>query len=53
MRKPEIRNLKVESVVRQKGKRCDAKARKVGDRVPQLPKAFCGNKRVLEGSGLK
>jgi hypothetical protein len=30
----------------------DAKARKVGDRVPQLSKAFCGNEGVLECSGL-
>jgi hypothetical protein len=30
----------------------DAKARKVGDRVPQLPKAFCGREGVLECSGL-
>jgi hypothetical protein len=28
-----------------------AKARKVGDRVPQLPKAFCGREGVLECSG--
>jgi hypothetical protein len=30
----------------------DAKARKVGERVPQLPKTFCGNEGVLECSGL-
>jgi hypothetical protein len=30
----------------------DAKARRVGDRVPQLPKAFCGSEGVLECSGL-
>jgi hypothetical protein len=30
----------------------DAKARKVGDRVPQLPKTFCGHEGVLECSGL-
>jgi hypothetical protein len=30
----------------------DAKARRVGDRVPQLPKAFCGREGVLECSGL-
>jgi hypothetical protein len=30
----------------------DAKARRVGDRVPQLPKTFCGNEGVLECSGL-
>jgi hypothetical protein len=30
----------------------DAKARRVGDRVPQLPMTFCGNKGVLECSGL-
>jgi hypothetical protein len=30
----------------------DAKARKVGDRVPQLPKKFCENEGVLECSGL-
>jgi hypothetical protein len=29
-----------------------AKARKVGDRVPQLPMTFCGNEGVLECSGL-
>jgi hypothetical protein len=29
-----------------------AKARRVGDRVPQLPKAFCGHEGVLECSGL-
>jgi hypothetical protein len=29
----------------------DAKARKVGDRVPQLLKRFCGNEGVLECSG--
>jgi hypothetical protein len=31
--------------------RGDAKARRVGDRVPQLPKAFFGNEGVLECSG--
>jgi hypothetical protein len=30
----------------------DAKARRVGDRVPQLPKTFCGHEGVLECSGL-
>jgi hypothetical protein len=30
----------------------DAKPRKVGDRVPQLPMTFCGNEGVLECSGL-
>jgi hypothetical protein len=30
----------------------DAKTRKVGDRVPQLPKTFCGNEGDLECSGL-
>jgi hypothetical protein len=30
----------------------DAKARKVGDRVPQLSKAFCCNEGVLECSGM-
>jgi hypothetical protein len=29
-----------------------AKARKVGDRVPQLPKAFWGSEGVMECSGL-
>jgi hypothetical protein len=32
--------------------RGDAEARRVGDRVPQLPKTFCGNEGVLECSGL-
>jgi hypothetical protein len=30
----------------------DAKARRVGDRVSQLPKTFCGHEGVLECSGL-
>jgi hypothetical protein len=30
----------------------DAKARRVGDRVSQLPKTFCGKEGVLECSGL-
>jgi hypothetical protein len=30
----------------------DAKARRVGDRVPQLPKTVCGHEGVLECSGL-
>jgi hypothetical protein len=30
----------------------DAKARRVGDRVPQLPMTFCGNEGDLECSGL-
>jgi hypothetical protein len=30
----------------------DAETRRVGDRVPQLPKAFCGSEGVLECSGL-
>jgi hypothetical protein len=30
----------------------DAEARRVGDRVPQLPKTFCGHEGVLECSGL-
>jgi hypothetical protein len=29
----------------------DAEARRVGDRVPQLPKTFCGHEGVLECSG--
>jgi hypothetical protein len=29
-----------------------AEARRVGDRVPQLPKTFCGHEGVLESSGL-
>jgi hypothetical protein len=33
------------------GKLSHAKARRVGDRVPQLPKRFCGNEGVLECSG--
>jgi hypothetical protein len=32
--------------------RGDAEVRKGGGRVPQLPKAFCGNEGVLECSGL-
>jgi hypothetical protein len=32
--------------------RGDAEARRVGDRVPQLPKTFCGHEGVLECSGL-
>jgi hypothetical protein len=32
--------------------RGDAETRRVGDRVPQLPKAFCGYEGVLECSGL-
>jgi hypothetical protein len=31
--------------------RGDAETRRVGDRVPQLPKALCGNEGVLECSG--
>jgi hypothetical protein len=31
--------------------RGDAEVRKAWDRVPQLPKAFCGNEGVLECSG--
>jgi hypothetical protein len=30
----------------------DAKARRVWDRVPQLPMTFCGNEGVMECSGL-
>jgi hypothetical protein len=37
---------------RNKDPESHAKARKVGDRVPQLPKTFCGNEGVLECSGL-
>jgi hypothetical protein len=35
-----------------KGSREDAKTRKVGDRVPELPKTFFCNEGVLECSGL-
>jgi hypothetical protein len=33
--------------------RGDAETRRVGDRVPQLPKTLCGNEGVLECSGLR
>jgi hypothetical protein len=32
--------------------RGDAEARRVGDRVPQLPRTLCGHEGVLECSGL-
>jgi hypothetical protein len=37
---------------RNKDPESHAKTRKVWDRVPQLPMTFCGNKGVLECSGL-
>jgi hypothetical protein len=37
---------------RKKDPESHAKARRVGDRVPQLPKTFCGHEGVLECSGL-